>query len=251
MGPEQFSEFRHDAVHELMHLNRLCEEEFRIGSWQRWDYDLERATLTFSENGVPKVLASIQVIGTTSVSGGTWMWGWANESLPPNVTKAVAKVREFGQAENIAKLTEAELRDDEYLGWEMTAVAAKLLGAKGAYRCPDENGFVYVVYSSIGFAGSDGDIAAGPKQVECTDHGTGFATYACEHLVSNPTQLWFSGKNDERHKWPDAWCAACDAFFQEQGKWNEKNESKIKIKLLCHHCYERLRARGRLTEHRV
>ena len=170
------------------------------------------------------------------------MWGWANESLPPSVTKAVAKVREFGQAENIAKLTEAELPDNEYLGWEMTAVAAKLIGAKGAYRCPNENGFVYVAYSSIGFAGSGGDIAAGSNQVECTDHGTGFATYACEHLVSNPAQLWFSRKADEEHKWPDAWCAACDAFFQEHGEWNEKNESKLKIKLLCHHCYERLRA---------
>src|SRR5689334_9911215 len=115
MGPEQFSEFRHDAVHELMRLNELCEEEFHIGSWQGWDYDLERGTLTFSENGVPKVLASIQVYGTTSVSGGTWMWGWANESLPPNVTKAVAKVREFGQAGNIAELKEAELPDDEHL----------------------------------------------------------------------------------------------------------------------------------------
>jgi hypothetical protein len=246
MGPEQFSEFRHDAVYELMRLNKLCEEEFHIGSWPRWDHDLERGTVTFSENG-PKVLASIQAIGTTSISGGTWMWGWANESLPPNVTKAVVKVCEFGQAENIAELTEAELPDDEYLGWEMTAVAAKLLGAKGAYRCPSENGFVYVAYSSIGFAASDGDKVIGLKQVECSDHGTGFATYACEHLISNPAQEWFSRESDDEHKWPDAWCAACDSFFLEQGEWNEKNESKIKIKLLCHHCYERLRSQSQFT----
>jgi hypothetical protein len=91
MKPEQFSEFRHDAVHELTRLNEACEKEFHIGSWPRWDYDLERGTLTFSKDGVPKVRASIQVIGTTSISGGTWMWGWANESLPSNVTKAVRR----------------------------------------------------------------------------------------------------------------------------------------------------------------
>jgi hypothetical protein len=248
MEPEQFAEFRHSAVHELMRLNELCEEEFRIGSWPRWDYNLERGTLTFSENGTPKVLASIQVIGTTSVSGGTWMWGWANESLPSNVTKAVAKVREFGEAGNIEELTEAELPDNEHLGWGMTAVAAKLLRAKGAYRCPATNGFVYVTYSSIGFAPTDGETAIGSKQVECTEHGTGFATYACEHLVSNPAQGWYSREPDEEHKWPDAWCSACDTFFQEQGEWNEKNESKTKIQLICHQCYERLRSQRRFTE---
>jgi hypothetical protein len=85
-------------------------------SWPRWDYDLERGTVTFSQNGVPKVFASIQVIRTTSISGGTRMWGWANKSLSPNV-KAVANVRAFGQVGNIAELTEAELPDDEHLGW--------------------------------------------------------------------------------------------------------------------------------------
>ena len=155
MDAEQFSVYRHEAVHELMRLNELCEQEFHISSWPRWDYEFERGTLTFSQDGVPKVLTPIHVIGTTSVSGETWMWGWANESLPATVVEAVAKVRAFGEAENIAELKEAELPDDEYLGWGITAVAAKVLGAKGAYRCPGENGFVYVVYSSIGFAKSE------------------------------------------------------------------------------------------------
>ena len=30
MDPEQFSVYRHEAVHELMRLNELCEQEFRI-----------------------------------------------------------------------------------------------------------------------------------------------------------------------------------------------------------------------------
>src|ERR1700730_8286285 len=193
MDPETFAAYRHEAVHELMRLNKLCEQEFRISSWPRWDYELERGTLTFSQDGAPKVLASIHVIGTTSISGETWMWSWANESLPPNVTQAAARVRAFGEAENIPELKEAELPDDEYLGWGMTAVAARVLGAKGAYRCPGKNGFVYVVYSSVGFAKSEPEAVLDPEKVECPDHGTGFAAYACEHLRSNPAQRWFSG----------------------------------------------------------
>jgi hypothetical protein len=247
MDPDQFSKFRHEAVHELMRLNELCEKNFHISSWPRWDYDLERGTLVFSEQEVPKVSATIQVVGTTSISGGTWLWGWANESLTPRVTTGLAKVRAFGEVEKIAELTEAELPDDEHLGWGMTAIAAKLLGATGGYRCPGENGFVYVVYSSIGFANGERIVGTPSEHVECSDHGSGFAAYACEHLVSNPAQAWFSREADEEHRWPDAWCAACDVFFQEEGEWNEKNESKMKIKLLCHHCYEKLRSQEKLV----
>jgi hypothetical protein len=238
MNLEQFSAYRHEAVHELMRLNELCEQKFHISSWPRWDYDFDLGTLTFSQDGVPMVRASIQVIGTTSVSGKKWMWDWANESLPQNATKAVAKVRAFGTAENIAELKARELPDDEYLGWGLTAVAAKVLTAKGAYRCPGENGFVYVAYSSIQFASSKLEPVVDSKKVECLDHGTGFAAYACEHLVSNPAQKWFSQEADEERKWPDAWCSACNVFFHEQGEWNEKNKSKIKIQLICHQCHD-------------
>ena len=230
-----------------MRLNELCAQEFHIPSWPRWDYSLKRGTLTFSENGVPKALASIQVIGTTSVAEGTWMWGWANKSLPSKVTKAVEMVREFGHAGNITELTNAILPDNEHLGWGMTAVAAKLLGAKGAYRCPDEDGFIYMAYSSIQFAANGEDPATESTQIECAHHETGFATYVCKHLVSSPDQEWFSQEPDKENRWPDAWCKGCEALFQEQGEWNDENEPKSEIEVLCHHCYVELRSRRRFT----
>jgi hypothetical protein len=242
MNAEQFSDFRHAAVHELMRLNKKCEEDFQINSLPRWDYDLERGTLTFSQGKIPKVIASIQVVGTTSIKGGTWLWSWANKNLPTNATKAIAKVREFGEAENLVELTESSRTDDEYLGWEMTAIAAKVLAAKGAYRCPGDNGFVYLIYCSVRFASDQVESETAPEEVECATHGKGFQTFVCEHLISSPAQKWFSSEPDDKNKWPDAWCAACNVFFRQEGEWNEKNESNTKIKLLCHHCYERFRS---------
>jgi hypothetical protein len=242
MDAEQFSVYRHEAVHQLMRLNEDCEKNFLISSWPRWDYDLEAGTLTFSEKGIPKVIAEIQVTGGTSISGGTWLWSWANGNLPSNVTHAIARVKAFGEAQNISELMQDSMPDDGYLGWEMTAVAVKILGSKGAYRCPHENGCVYVVYSSLRFAGENDMKASDAKQIECSTHGSGFSTYVCEHLQANPAQEWFSQEPDGTNRWPDAWCAACDVFFQEEGEWNEKNESKMKIKLLCHQCYEKARA---------
>lgn len=248
MDEKQFADFRHTAVHELMQLNESCDQEFQIPSWPRWNYNLEHGTLTFSQDDVPKVIASIQVVGSTSKSGGTWMWGWANENMPPNVVRAISKVRRFGEAENLVELTQPSAPDDEYIGWEMTAIAAKLLGAKGAYRCPWEDGCVYVVYLSLRFATEELDSGAVAKKLDCATHGSGFETFVCEHLVSNPAQEWFSRERDDDHQWPDAWCAACDVFFQQENEWNANNEGKTKIKLLCHHCYERLRLQESATE---
>jgi hypothetical protein len=242
MDHEQFAVYRHEAVHQLMRLNEECKNDFRVTLWPRWDYDLEAGTLTFSENGSPKVIASIQVVGTTSKSGGTWLWAWANKSLPDKVTMAVRKVRAFGEAENLSELTQESLPDDEYLGWGMSAVAAKILGSKGAYRCPGDNGFVYVVYSSLRFADEHVAPTDETKQLACVTHGSGFSTYVCEHLAANPRQKWFSSEIDDTHKWPDAWCAICDSFFQREGEWNEKNETNLKIKLVCHYCYESMRS---------
>jgi hypothetical protein len=242
MNAEQFSDFRHAAVHELMRLNKICEDEFLISSWSRWDYELKRGTLTFSQGEIPKVIASIQVVGTTSTEGGTWLWSWANKNLPTIATKSIAGVRAFGEAENLSELTQCSCPDNEYLGWEMTAIAAKVLGAMGAYRCPVDTGFVYLVFSSVRFASDQAETETAPEEVECATHGKGFQTFACEHLISNPAQKWFSSEPDEKQKWPDAWCATCNVFFEQENEWNEKNESNTTIKLLCHHCYERLRS---------
>ncbi len=248
MDADHYSDFRHEAVHELMRLNENCEREFRVSSWDRWDYDLERGTLTFSQEGVPKVVASIQVVGTTSTDSGTWLWGWANENLPRQVSNAIVRVRTFGQIENLPALSEPSAPNDEHYGWAMTAIAAKVLGAKGGYRCPWSGGFIYLVYTDLSFASDKPPAEADRKQIECGAHGEGFASYVCEHLVSNPAQEWFSEAPTQIKPWPDAWCATCDAFFREQGQWNEKNESKIKIKLLCHRCYERFRSEEPVLE---
>ncbi|MEO8027481.1 MAG: DUF6882 domain-containing protein, partial [Bryobacteraceae bacterium] len=131
MTDEQFAEYKHDAVHELIRLNDECEQRFRIGSWPRYDYDLDEATLTFSDGGVPGVIAEVQAVGSTSHASETWLWSWDNESLNGPSTSRMAAVREYGEVENIDSLTTALLADNEFLGWQMAAIACRVLGGKG------------------------------------------------------------------------------------------------------------------------
>jgi hypothetical protein len=98
---------------------------------------------------------------------------------------------------------------------------------------------------------NDAQFAPHSRKLDCPTHGSGLETFVCEHLVSNPAQEWFSEEQDgDDHRWPDAWCAACDVFFREEGEWNTNNEGKTRIKLLCHHCYEKLRLQEKTPEAR-
>lgn len=151
MTEDEFSDYAHDAVHELMELNEKYHQQFRIGDYARWFYDLEKGTLTFSDHGVPHVVATVQAIGSFATRTSTWLWSWANESIPKEMSNALLAVREFGQKNNISRLTQEYWEATEVDGWEMSAIAARLLGAKGVYRCPGEFGFLFLLLTYIYF----------------------------------------------------------------------------------------------------
>ncbi len=186
MNSREYKTYCHQAYDSLVQLNELLKQNFRLGTWQRWDYDLEAATLTFSNDEVPRVIATIQAAGTTSNKSGTWMWGWANRTLPSCVTSQLFLIKQFGERENISQLTRDKFAADEDLDWQLAAVATRILGAKGAYRCPSENGLLFLIVMDICFFESDrkseATRAAKRSEISCSSHTTGFETFVCEHL---------------------------------------------------------------------
>jgi len=131
---EEYETYVHARVHESMERNKQWMNRFRIGTWPRWDYDLESCTLTFSQDSQPRVVADIEAVGT--VQGSQWEWAWGNRNLSANCRSRIGTVRDFGEEKEWDKLTTLFLESDEYLGWELTSVAAHILGAEGGYRCP-------------------------------------------------------------------------------------------------------------------
>jgi hypothetical protein len=247
VSPEDFESFRQEACDALVEINELCRQEFKLGTWQHWAYELEAGTLTFSNDDVPRVIATIQAIGSTSNKSGTWMWGWANRSLPAKVTDQLYRLKQFGEREKLSQLTEEIFPGDEEFGWEMAAVATRILKGKGVYRCPSKNGFLFLVFMDICLIDTDRSSeskrAKVRTEITCDSRTAGFETFVCQHLVENPSQEWFSDTPTESNPWPDAWCTICNEAFKEQGEWNGQNESRMKIKLLCHRCYGSARAK--------
>jgi len=124
-------------------------ERFDLWRHERWDWDQDRAEIVFSNDGVPAVVATVAFAGSLSTHSHTWKWSWANESLSSAVVGAMARVRDYGEALDRPHLTVPIWPADQSDGWAMTAVAAHLLNADGAYRTPSDSGFVFMLLSDV------------------------------------------------------------------------------------------------------
>lgn len=154
--PDWYAEWRHDAFHQLQDKNARLGDEFKLGTWSRYDYDLEAGTLVFSDAGVVKVVAEIQLSGSTSAKGRNWLWAWANAHWPSALVTDAGSVRAFGEQHGIDELSQEFVTDGDLnaLGWEMTATMVRICDAIGAYRSPRaEGGALFLVYKSMRWAG--------------------------------------------------------------------------------------------------
>jgi hypothetical protein len=140
-----FEDFVHPLWHELKEKNDQFFQQY--GKHKRWDWDDAAVTLTFSDPVLPTLRIDVSVVGTTE--GSSWQWSWANRNLEAQEKRDIDKVREFGEANGFEKLISGFLDADEYTGWEMTAVAAHVLDAPGAYSFPTERGRCWLVYRRI------------------------------------------------------------------------------------------------------
>lgn len=152
MSEVEFKKLSELAYAYLEEQQELSMEKYQLASYERYDWDQEKRELVWSNGGVPKVIADIQFVGSLSTISNTWLWSWANPSVLDQLSQAVLDVQAYGQEHGIKKLIEEKWPADEIDGWEMTAITAYLLKARGAYRSPDEDGFTYLIYTEIRFA---------------------------------------------------------------------------------------------------
>jgi hypothetical protein len=97
-------------------------------------WDLNTATLTFPSVGDRgAVNAHIQVMGTVSACEGTYLWSWANGTLPAGSYEHVERVREFGVEHDLPLLTTGEWPGGRAEGMEMLAISSRILDAPGCF----------------------------------------------------------------------------------------------------------------------
>lgn len=146
---ERWEPFISGAIDELTIKQDRLQERFDLSKHERWDYDQETGEIVFSNAGVPAVAGRFQIVGSISTVNDTWLWSWANFSLTPNIFEKLHTVRTFGESQGFANLTTPKWPASEEDGWELTAVAAKVLNADGAYRTPSGSGFLFMLLMDV------------------------------------------------------------------------------------------------------
>lgn len=151
--PDWYPAWRAEALDELSAKCEAMARDFRIAEWDRYDYDFDAGTLTFSLGDTPKVQAEVQIVGTASLAAGSWMWAWANETAPDALVEDALAAQRFGQENGIEELRVPVVESDDLiaLGWALTAATARLSGALGAYCSGEADMPIFTVIRDIGY----------------------------------------------------------------------------------------------------
>ena len=73
------------------------------------------------------------MIGSVSLPRQTWLWSWANDSLPPQVLGEIDRVRRYGEAHNFPVLPWPGFKYHPDLVAEARIVSAAVLEADGLW----------------------------------------------------------------------------------------------------------------------
>jgi hypothetical protein len=163
------------------------------------------------------------------------------------VSRALRKVRDFGETKGFEQLSKGLFDGDEYTGWAMTAIAAKQLSAIGAYCAPlDDVLFIYFIFTNE--LTQDEYDSIKEKYIKCDLHESGRVAFVCQHLLidNNP------GYHEAFESDPDidgdddyqAWCDECERARLKEGGWNDASLAVAQIKVVCDQCYFEIKERN-------
>ena len=136
------------SMEELLLKTQAHQNSWLFGKEEQWNLDPGQGELAFTFPG-RLVTAPAQIIGTYSTETGIWTWGWANSSVPQNLSAHALQLREYGEQNGIPRLTSPEWAGEETDCWYMAALACKICGFQGAYRGPSENTFSFITFGPV------------------------------------------------------------------------------------------------------
>jgi Family of unknown function (DUF6882) len=133
----------------LLSQQDIIKQKYGLDDYLQMDFEQETGKMIFTLQGGKKVGMSYCIVGSISDRSNTWMWSWDNPYLLDNVTDDMLIVRSFGEKNGLEKLTSPKWPGNDDDGWEMTAIAAWVLKAKGAFSFLSDEMMVFVVFRDI------------------------------------------------------------------------------------------------------
>lgn len=150
MDNTQFEHLVNQSTAYVRACNERAVRRYGLGGYERYEFDLRRGEIWWSNNQGPKVRAQVTLAGTTSDETETWLWAWANPYFRDLNIGPIGQVRDYGEEEGIEKLTIAKWPAEHVDGWEMASVAARLLEEQGVYHAPGKVS-LYLLFHDLEF----------------------------------------------------------------------------------------------------
>lgn len=143
-----------DVSMQELKVKTEAHQAWGLGTFDRWNVDQERGEIVFSNADGKRVVAPAQIIGSFSTNDNSWLWAWDNPSVVDGMKKDARKLKEYGEKNNIEKLTTRKWTGTQDEAWEMAALAVKLCNAQGAYRGPSGKTFVFMTFGDVKISNS-------------------------------------------------------------------------------------------------
>ncbi|MGX1267521.1 DUF6882 domain-containing protein [Streptomyces phaeoluteigriseus] len=108
-------------------------ERFGLSGDVQYRWSMDDAQITWSRDAEVFLTGRLTMIGSVSLTQQTWLWSWANESLPHAVLGDIERVRQYGEENDFPVLPWPGFNHDPELVAEARMVAASVLDAEGLW----------------------------------------------------------------------------------------------------------------------
>jgi hypothetical protein len=146
------------AESRLRLLQSQLEARHGLGTFERYDLDLEHERIVFSnprgpgvgaEQGAVQLTARATLVGSYSHVSRTWAWGAHNHRLPEGVRAASAALIDAIRNRELKELSEPIFATDEATAWALCAVVCGEAGGEGVYRARNGDAAVYLLLRDV------------------------------------------------------------------------------------------------------
>ncbi|NVB85791.1 MAG: hypothetical protein HOV81_45935 [Kofleriaceae bacterium] len=124
-----------DSVSQLSARARDLLARHSLAESAPYRWDLETAALKLGN-------ASFGLVTVGTITGGSFLWSWANDSIPPAAKVGIDKVRQFGIDNDLELLIESCAPGGLPQGQECLAIAARILDADGSWIDATDAGYI-------------------------------------------------------------------------------------------------------------
>ena len=252
MSVDTFENFKDGCCQQISAMQDAFVESHDINSYENWFFYENFGVFHFQSNDGRNLYFNYTLAGSFSTKTNTWKWSWDNEYLKESERRDIDKVRVYGLDNGYEQLSTGLIDGDEYTGWAMTSVAAKVLNAIGVYRFPENHLFFYLIFTGV-LREEEYNALKEKYTVTCGAHGARRAAFVCQHLNGDT----YTGFHEPFESDPlieadddyQAWCDECEKVRLREGEWNDVSEGFANIRLICDQCFFQIKARNTRADH--